>query len=384
MTSLLKHFKDRQSEMLDLLAQMVAIESPTTDPAAVNVMGDLMQELLRDLGARIELDRQTERGDHVVGRFGDGNGRSPILMIGHMDTVWKRGTLAERPFRIDGDRAYGPGTVDMKAGLVIMVYAMRAIKELGLDLARPLTIIFNSDEELKSWFSRELIFSEAKQSAYSLVFEGSDSLEKFTNQRKASGRYWVEAHGVASHAGAAIDKGINAIQEISHQIQALQNMTDLEIGTTVNVGVITGGERPNIVPDRAKIGMSVRAPSAEEMRRIEAAIMALQPKLPGARLDIEGFFHRGVFAPVEGSQVMFDALTGAAGEVGVEAEFGLAGGASDANLTASVGTPSIDGLGAVGDGAHSVDEHILIDSLSTRAAIVTDFIVRLSRLDGRA
>ena len=381
MSSLLTHFQQRQPDMLDLLAQMVAIESPTTEPSAVNAMGDFMQGLLRDLGAGIEIDPQTERGDHVIGRFGDANGREPILMIGHMDTVWKLGTLKDRPFTLDGERAFGPGTVDMKAGLVIMVFAMRAIKELGLDLGRPLSVIFNSDEELKSWYSRELIFAEAKKSAYSLVFEGSQDLARFTNQRKASGRYWVEAHGVASHAGAAIDKGINAIEELSHQIQSLQAMTDLEIGTTVNVGVITGGDRPNIVPDRAKIGMSVRAASLSEIERIDGAIKALQPKLPGAKLEIEGFFHRGVFAPVEGSEALFDALTQAARAAGVEAELGFAGGASDANLTASVGTPSLDGLGAVGDGAHSIDEHILVDSLATRAAIATDLIVRLGRLD---
>lgn len=381
MSNLLAHFKSRQSEMIDLLEQMVAIESPTTEPSAVNQMGDLMQQLLRDLGASVEIDSQTERGDHVVGRFGAAGARKPILMIGHMDTVWKLGTLAERPFRIDGDLAYGPGTVDMKAGLVIMVYAMRAIKELGLELGRSLSVIFNSDEELKSWFSRELIFAEAKKSAYSLVFEGSRSTSRFTNQRKASGRYWVEAHGVASHAGAAIDKGVNAIEEIAYQIPVLQRMTDLAIGTTVNVGLIEGGARPNIVPDHAKIGMSVRAPSEEEMDRIDKEIKALQPKMKGARLEIEGFFHRGVFAPVEGSEALFEALQEAAKGVGVTAELGLTGGASDANLTASVGTPSLDGLGAVGDGAHSLNEHIVIDSLATRAAIATDLILRLGRLD---
>ena len=377
MANLLKYFKNHENSLVTALREMVEIESPTLEPDSVNEMGTYVQSRLKALGARIELDKQQERGDNVIGRFGPDNGKKPVLLIGHMDTVLKAGTLRQRPFRVDNGKAYGPGTADMKSGLVIMLAVLEAVHDLELELARPVTLIFNSDEEMQSKFSRTVIFREAKKSEYALVFEGSDDVSTFTTQRKSSGRFTIRTYGRASHAGAALAEGVNAIEELARQVIKAQRMTDFEVGTTVNVGTISGGDRPNIVPDYAEAHLSVRAPSVAEMERIETELVALELEaiLPGAKVEVEGGFHRFPFENTPANQELFRSLQSVAAKFDLEAKGRLAGGSSDANLTSGVGTPTIDGMGAVGFGAHSIDEHIILESLPVRAAIATDLII---------
>ena len=370
------YFDSQQDAMLDLLKQLVDMDSPTDNRDLVNRLGDFIVDELRSQGATVTLDEQTERGNHVLGTFGSGD-RKPVLMIGHMDTVWPAGTAFERRFQSEGDVARGPGSFDMKAGLVIMLFALRAANALQLRFPRPLRLLFNSDEEQRSEFSRDLILREARNSGYALVFEGAPDVAEITTSRKASGRFTVTAIGKAAHAGADIEKGVNAIEELAYQIPVLQRMTDLEIGTTVSVGVITGGTRPNVVPARAEIQLSVRAATAAEMKRISDAIRRLKPVLPGASLEISGDFHRGPYEPNPGNQQLFERLRDAARPIGLELRGRQAGGASDANLTSSVGTPTLDGLGGVGSGAHSLDERITPSSLPVRANLVTRLLLSL-------
>lgn len=240
-----------------------------------------------------------------------------------------------------------------------------------------LKLLINSDEEQRSEFSRDLILSEAARSAYALVFEGAPDVAEVTTSRRASGRFTVIAHGKASHAGAAIAEGVNAIEELSHQVQTLQKLTNLELGTTVSVGVVSGGTQPNVVPARAEAHLSVRAATATEMERIGGVIQGLQPVLPGSRLEVTGDFHRGPYEETEANRELFNRLTAAGQPLGVAIRGRLAGGASDANLTSSIGTPTLDGLGGVGGGAHSLDEHVQIASLPTRANLITRLLLDL-------
>lgn len=371
-----KYFQEQQDAMVSMLQQLVDMDSPTDTPHLVNRVGEFIAEELRSQQATVARDEQTERGDHILADFGDSD-REPVLLIGHMDTVWPAGTAAERPFALHDSIATGPGVQDMKAGLVVMLFAVRAARELGLSYPRPLRLLFNSDEEQRSEFSRDLIMREAQRSAYALVFEGTPEVNEVTTSRKASGRFTVAAIGKASHAGAAIDEGINAIEELAWQIPILQRMTNLEIGTTVSVGVIQGGSRPNVVPAYAEMQLSVRAATTSEMERIDAEIRGLQPVLPGASLKISGDFHRGPYEPNEGNQALFSRLQAAALPLGLDLQGRQAGGASDANLTSSVGTPTLDGLGAVGSGAHSLDEHIQVQSLAVRANLLTRLLLSL-------
>ncbi len=377
MSRILSYFQERQGALIDGLRQMVEIESPTLDPQRVNAMGDHVQERLRALGASVEVDKQTERGDHVIGRFGDPSLGDPVLMIGHTDTVWKAGTLEERPFRVEGNRAFGPGAADMKSGLIIMLAVLEAINDLQLPISRPLTLIFNSDEEMQSLYSRALIEDEARKSFCSLAFEGTRDLSTFTTSRKASGRFAVRAKGKAAHAASGLLEGVNAIEELARQVIKVQAMTDFGSGTTINVGTIAGGDRPNIIPDWAEMVLSVRASTFGEMERIERVLRGLEPHLPGAEISVSGGFHRPPLEETEASMRLLDRLREAASEYGIAATGGLGGGAGDANLTSAVGCPSIDSLGAVGFGAHSVDEHILIDELPVRAAVATRFVTSL-------
>lgn len=377
MSRILSYFQEREGALIDGLRQMVEIESPTLDPQRVNDMGDHVKERLRALGARVEVDKQTERGDHVIGRFGDPSLGDPVLMIGHTDTVWKAGTLEERPFRVDGNRAYGPGSADMKSGLIIMLAVLEAINDLQLPLSRPLTLIFNSDEEMQSLYSRALIEREARKSYCALAFEGTREISSFTTSRKASGRFAVRAKGKAAHAAAGLREGINAIEELARQVIKVQALTDFDSGTTINVGTIEGGDRPNIIPDWAEMVLSVRAATFREMERIEGVLRGLEPHLAGAEIAVSGGFHRPPLEETEASRRLLERLREAAAEYGLDAKGELGGGAGDANLTSAVGCPSIDSLGALGFGAHSVDEHILIDALPVRAAVATRFITSL-------
>lgn len=240
MSRILSYFQERKGALIDGLRQMVEIESPTLEPQRVNAMGEHVKERLRSLGASVEVDTQTERGHNVIGRFGDPAMGDPVLMIGHTDTVWKVGTLEERPFRVDGNRAFGPGAADMKSGLIIMLAVLEAINDLQLPLPRPLTLIFNSDEEMQSLYSRELIEKEARKSFCSLAFEGTRDLNAFTTSRKASGRFTVRAKGKSAHAASGLREGVNAIEELAHQVTKVQGLTDFGTGTTINVGTIAG------------------------------------------------------------------------------------------------------------------------------------------------
>jgi glutamate carboxypeptidase len=372
MTDLRMYFSQRAGEMLDLLRRLVELESPSTDKAATDRIGRFVAQIAREAGASVKLVPQQRWGDHVLARWGEGE--EGFLLLCHLDTVWPMGTLAERPWRVEGDRVSGPGCLDDKASAVVVLAALQGLADLGLAPSRPVTALFNSDEEVGSRSSRPLIEAQAAQAGVVFCVEPATPDGSLKVWRKGTARYVVTALGRAAHAGADHDKGINAIAELAHQVLRLQGMTDYGLGTTVSVGWVQGGTRTNIVPDRAQARVDVRVQTLVEGNRMVAAFDELQPVVPGARLTVEGGLSR---PPMEESPVTLETFRRAqeiAAALGLTLTAGGSGGASDGNFTAAMGVPTLDGLGAVGDGAHSVGEYVLVPSLAERAALMATLL----------
>jgi len=359
------------AETLILLKQLAALESPSTDKAAVDACQRFVAERLRTFGAEVQTVPQTTTGDHTLATWRSGSDDSrQFLVLCHLDTVWPIGTLAHMPIHEIEGKIYGPGTYDMKAGTVIVLAALRAIKEASLTPKYPIRLLFTSDEEIGSVTSRALIESEAQKSTLVLVMEPAMRGGQLKTFRKGVGQFNIAAHGRSAHAGVDHEQGVNAIEELAHQIVRLQKMTDYAQGTTVNVGVIKGGTVSNVVPERASMEVDFRVSKMAEIDRIVPAIQNLTPALKGAHLEISGGLNR---PPMERTPLMvatFEQVRRLGESIGLKLEEGSTGGASDANFTSALGIPTLDGLGALGDGAHAAHEHIVIDSLADRAALL--------------
>jgi len=371
---LVEHFVARQAETVALLRQLVELESPSTDKVALDRLGAFIASQLRDAGANVEGVPQTAAGDHLVASFGNGSA-SPVMTMCHIDTVWPIGTLATLPWREEDGKLRGPGVYDMKASTAMLLMVLRYLRDTGTQPARPLRMLFTTDEETGSNTSRALIESEAQKAALVLCMEPALSNGALKTFRKGTGGFTITAYGRAAHAGADHALGINAIEEIARQITALHQMTNYEIGTTVNVGMISGGTASNVVPERAQIEVDIRVSTRAEGERMVKAIMGLQPQLPGARLEVTGGLNR---PPMERTPLVVEtfqkAQTIAAG-LGLSLIEGSTGGASDANFT-SVFTPTLDGLGAVGNGGHAIDEHVIASSLPERTALLAAILTQ--------
>ncbi len=368
MSNFIDFFAQRVDAALDLLRGLVEMESPSTDKVAVDRVVRFVADRARVAGAEVTIIPQERWGDHLLARWGAGEGG--FLLLCHLDTVWPTGTLAERPWRVEGERVFGPGVYDDKASAAIILTALEGLQAMNLSPRYPVTVLFNSDEEVGSPSSRPLIEAEAARARVVFCVEPARPDGALKVWRKGTGRYTVTALGRAAHAGADHEKGINAIEELAHQVLRLQRMTDYGAGTTVNVGRIEGGTRANVVPDQASVRVDIRVKTMAEWERISAAITALQPFLPGARLMVEGGMSR---PPMEASPVTLEPFRRAqdiAAGLGLTLTADGTGGASDANFTAAMGIPTLDGLGALGDGAHSVDEYVLIPSLVERSALL--------------
>lgn len=358
-------------DALQLLQQLCLLESPSSDKAAVDACAAFVAEQLRAVGAEVRSVPQTTAGDHLVATWtGGSNGAGQFLTLCHLDTVWPLGTLSTLPLREADGKLYGPGTYDMKSGAVIVLMALRAIKDAGLTPKHPVRLVFTSDEEVGSVTSRDLIETEARRSTLALVMEPAMAGGQLKTFRKGVGEFKIVAQGRSAHAGVDHPKGLNAIEELAHQIIKLQKMTDYEQGTTVNVGVIAGGTASNVVPERAEMDVDFRVSKMSEVERLMPAILNLQPAILGVQLSISGGLNR---PPMERTATMiatFEQVRRLGESLGLKLEEGATGGGSDGNFTAALGTPTLDGIGARGDGAHAVHEHIIIESLAERAALL--------------
>jgi glutamate carboxypeptidase len=356
-------------EMLATLRRFTIAESPSLDQLAANNCCTIIAAEWRNHGLKVERLPQKNRADHLR-IVSPSRANKQLLVLGHYDTVYSTGTLKKMPFRISAGKAYGPGVFDMKAGIVQALFAFSALQKLQALPEKRIVFLWVSDEEIGSQSSRKLIETEAPRSDAVFVLEpsfGPRGLLK--TARKAVGEAEIIVHGRASHAGLAPEEGINAIHELTHQISRITKWNDPQRGTTINVDIIEGGTRTNVIADRARAVMDLRATRAADAHRIERQLHALEPHLPGARLEVRGGFSR---PPLERkmSAALFKIAKSLAHQMNLPLGECAVGGGSDGNLTAALGIPTLDGLGAVGAGAHSTHEHILISALPARAALL--------------
>ncbi len=379
MSSLLDWLRSREMAMTRLVGQFVRAESPSFDKAAVDRFGRIVAAEWRRRGARVTLLRQRQRGDHVRVEWSPGGScaRGRILVLGHLDTVYGVGTLARMPFRLSRGRAYGPGTFDMKGGLAIALFAVDALSAAGLAPKKRVDFLWTSDEEIGSGTSRAAIERAARRSDAVLVLEPAlGPAGRVKTGRKGVGEFEIVATGRAAHAGLNPEDGVNAIQEIALQIARISRWNEPRRATTVSAGLIEGGTRVNVIPEKARVVVDARAANAGAMNALERKFRALRPILRGAKLQIRGGFNRPPMERKIASALYARARTLSA-EMGVTLGEACVGGGSDGNFTAALGIPTLDGLGAVGEGAHGPDENILIRALPERAALVAGLLATI-------
>ena len=376
--SLVDYFSGRQPEILESIRELIERESPTSDKKRLDALAVLLAERLQVAGAEVDIIANDDCGNFLHARLAGAVPAVPAaLIVGHFDTVWPVGTLERLPFRIENNTAFGPGIFDMKASLVLVEYALRAIGDLELPLPRPLEIFLSADEEAGSLKGRPHVEERAREAEYVLVVEPPLPGGCLKTARKGVGYFLMEVEGRSAHAGIEPEKGISAIQELAHQILYLGGLSDLDQGSTVNVGIIGGGTTPNVVPATARAEIDVRVWSGPEAERIERAIRESQPVTPGTSLRVTGRMKR---PPMERSEEIAD-LFAKAREIGrqldLDLQEGSTGGGSDGNFSAALGIPTLDGLGAPGRGAHAEDEQILIDELPRRGALIALLLLNI-------
>lgn len=378
--ALLDYFNARQTEMIEVIELLVTQETPSDDKPRLDAFAALLAGRLEEAGAAVDIIRQVEQGDHVRARFGhdrfDGEIK-PALILCHYDTVWPVGSLATHPFRIEDDgKAYGPGIFDMQTSLMLSEYALHAVNELSLKLTRPVTILMTSDEEIGSGSSRSLIEEVGQHSAYTLVLESPLPGGVLKTERKGGGHFEIKITGRAAHAGVEPEKGISAVHELAHQILAVQALTDWEEGTTVSVNVVQGGTKGNVIPAKAHGQVDLRAWTLNEVERVTEAMYGLEPVLPGARIEVVGGGNRPPLERAVTGEIFVRARE-IGKKLGLNLQEGSTGGGSDASWTGALGIPTLDGLGVPGHGAHADHEHIEVDQIASRAALLTALLLEL-------
>jgi glutamate carboxypeptidase len=361
--------------LIETIEALVRLESPTDDKAAVDRCGGELSSRLQAIGGRVTRLTRTQRGDHLLAEFGCGSHQ--LLILGHFDTVWPAGQLERMPLRKESGRLHGPGIFDMKAGIALAMLAVRAVLETEVSSAHRIITLWTSDEEVGSHTSRQAIEDEARRSEAVLVLEPSLPGGALKTARKACGQFELVANGVAAHAGVDPAKGASAIHELAHQIMQVQRLSELSPGITVNVGTVAGGSRANVVADQARAVVDVRASSSDEMRLVEERIRTLTLRDPRVRLEVSGGFERPPLERKGGVVRLYRQACDIARELGFELGEGSTGGGSDGNFTAALGVPTLDGLGAVGDGAHALHEHVDVESLPARAALIAGLLASL-------
>ena len=376
MQEILAHVQHDTPLILRFLERMVNMDSPSLEKPLVDEFVRFVGAQFAAIGGVVEYVGTERFGDHLIVRFDENPSTGSILLLGHTDTVFPPGEAEKRPYRVHQGVAMGPGVFDMKAGVAVMWAALRALRALGR-LHRPVTVLLTSDEEVGSPASRDLIQAEALKAAAVLVLEPSLPGGGIKTARKGVGRFTVKAIGRAAHAGIDPEKGVNAIEEISAQVLQLQRLSDPDRGTTVTVGVIRGGTKSNVVPAEAAVEVDVRIRTSEEAERIARLIRDLQPTVAGARLEIRGGINRPPMERTADTLRLFAVAQTVAKELGSDLVEGSTGGASDGNLTAALGVPTLDGLGPIGSGAHALTESVEVDSLAARASLVAGLIERL-------
>ena len=373
----LQYFEERRQEIVDTTRQLVEIETPSDDKRAVDRLGQFLGEKFSALGGRVQFHRTTDFGDHLQVDFPvASNKRSggPILLLGHIDTVYPIGTLANMPCRVADGRLWGPGTLDMKSGIALMLHSIAALQAWD-ELWRPITVLLVSDEEVGSDSSRHITEALAKKSQAVLVLEPSYGLHgAVKTARKGVGVYSLKVTGIAAHSGLDFEKGQSAILEMARQIIKLSDFVDLKRGLTLNVGLVQGGTRVNVVPAEATADLDVRIARMKDAAGIDRKVRSLRPINRKCKLQITGGINRPPMERTAGVAALYAKAVKIAQGLGFKLEEAAVGGGSDGNLTAGLGIPTLDGLGGVGEGAHATHESILIAELPRRAALLAQLI----------
>jgi len=377
----LAYARSKQSSIIALIRELVECESPSDDPAAINRFVDLLTSKLED-GAKVRTFPGGRFGRHMRCEFNLPGPRKPrdgrILALAHSDTVWPLGTLVQMPFRQKDGRLWGPGVLDMKSGIVFLLFAVRMLRELDVPVARRVVLQVNSDEEVGSETSRPLTEEAARSCAAVLVLEpGTGLTGKIKTARKGVGDYTVTVKGRASHAGVDFQNGASAIVELARQIERIAGFTRLDRGITVNPGVIAGGTRTNVVAPEARAEVDIRVARMQDAPGLDKKFHALRPFDKRCTIQVEGGVNRPPMERTAGIRKLFQTARGWAKELGVDLEESSTGGGSDGNFTAAIGIPTLDGLGGVGEGAHAVNESILMDRIADRTALLAMLLSRL-------
>jgi glutamate carboxypeptidase len=377
---LLSILRGREERMLRLLKQFVECESPSHNKPAVDRMGRIVASEWRRRVARVSVLKQATRGNHVRAEqwLGGGHHAGQILVLGHLDTVYPLGTLGKMPYRVKGGAAWGPGAFDMKGGLVLALAAVDALRVARTHPGKRLVFLWTSDEEIGSESSRAVIESEARRSDAVLVLEPAFGREgRLKTARKGVGGAEIVVTGRAAHAGVAPEKGVNAVHELVQQIARLMKMNNRRRGITVQTTVVNGGTVSNVIPAEARAQVDLRYQRMADARTIEGKLRSLRPILDGARVVVNLSPSRPPLERTAGVQELYRHAQGIAAEMGITLGETATGGGSDGNFTAALGVPTLDGLGAVGDGAHSPQEHIVIRALPERAALLAGLLATL-------
>jgi glutamate carboxypeptidase len=376
MRDLLTFCEAEQPWLRSTIERLVAIESPTPDKAAVDACGAQVARVMREMGGAVDVIPQSAAGDHVRGVFG--TGARGVLLLGHFDTVWDKGTLVRMPIVERGGRLFGPGVFDMKGGLSIALQAIRALRHAGWPEGLRVTCLWTSDEETGSETSRALIEEQALASDAVLVFEPALTGGALKTARKGVGHFDINVRGVSAHSGIDPGAGASAVHALARIIATLEPLNDPATGVSVNVGVIRGGTRSNVVAESANAEVDVRVVKAEDAPRLDRALRAIGSGDPRISVTVDGSIDRPPFERTPAVAALFATAKDVARDLDVSLDEGATGGASDGNFTGALGVPTLDGLGAVGGGAHAIDEHIELAPLPFRAALAAGLLRKLA------
>ena len=372
MPELLTYFQSQRDQMVETLTRLVEFETPTKDKALVDKLGHYLEEEFRALAAssvtRYPLDGA---GDVLLAKWNESAPGKPIMFLVHIDTVWPEGTLAERPVTIDSDgRLFGPGAIDMKGGITVMLSALRGLQALGQMPNRPIWVLMTTDEEIGSVYSAPIIKELCVQTGLVLVMEPATIDEALKTQRKGIATYRVDIEGLPSHAGNAPEKGINAITELAQQVLQINSFNDLRRGVSVNVTMVEGGSATNVIPAHVTAYVDTRAVTSEQWHETDEQLKSLLPFVPGAKVAVERI---NGHTPMERNETMQRqyAQCKRIGEAqGLTMREDSSGGGSDGNTVAGLGVPVLDGLGPQGDGLHALHEHVVLASLPRRSTLI--------------
>ncbi len=370
----LRYFESRQEQIVQTIREFVEIESPSDNKPAADRMGAFLAGSFEAIGGRAHVHRAEDYADSLQIDFAGGDNLKPVLVLGHFDTVYPLGTLATMPCRIDGDRMHGPGVLDMKSGIALMLYAIAALQTWHGALPRPVTVFLVSDEEVGSYSSRKTTEALAKESAAVLVLEPAGPRGAVKTARKGVGEYILSVQGVAAHAGLDPGKGHSAIVELARQITAVSKLNNLPQGISVNPGVIRGGTRTNVIAAEATVEIDVRIAHAKQATALDRKFRALKPFDKRCQLSIEGGINRLPMERNAGVAALYEKAQAIAKHIDWKLEEAAVGGGSDGNFTAGMGIPTLDGMGGHGQGAHAVHEHIVISELPRRALLLAGMI----------